>query len=301
MAMSLSILYRGSLSSCNYGCDYCPFAKRRETAAELAVDRRALDRFISWVAQRTGDQIRVLFTPWGEALTRRWYREALIRLSNMPHVTRAAVQTNLACELDWVDHCDRTRLALWTTYHPSQIGQSEFLARCRELDQRGVRFSVGMVGLKTNLDEAEALRAELPRHVYLWINAYKPGLGELTPVEAERFERVDPLYPINTIRHPSLGRSCRTGRSVISVDGDGNIRRCHFTSTILANLYEPGFESALVERPCPNATCSCHIGYVHLDHLNLSSVFGVGILERVPPLPIRREGQVLAAEADHRV
>ena len=29
--MNLSILYRGPLSSCNYGCEYCPFAKHRET------------------------------------------------------------------------------------------------------------------------------------------------------------------------------------------------------------------------------------------------------------------------------
>ena len=31
----LSILYRGPLSSCNYGCEYCPFAKREESRAEL--------------------------------------------------------------------------------------------------------------------------------------------------------------------------------------------------------------------------------------------------------------------------
>jgi hypothetical protein len=46
---------RGPLSSCNYGCAYCPFAKHRETAAELAEDRRAVERFVAWVAERTGD------------------------------------------------------------------------------------------------------------------------------------------------------------------------------------------------------------------------------------------------------
>ncbi|MHC5543950.1 STM4011 family radical SAM protein, partial [Singulisphaera rosea] len=75
--MSLSILYRGPLSSCNYGCDYCPFAKRHETASELAKDRRALERFTDWVSGREADRIAILFTPWGEALTRRWYRESL--------------------------------------------------------------------------------------------------------------------------------------------------------------------------------------------------------------------------------
>src|SRR5205085_1024801 len=54
MALNLSILYRGPLSSCNYGCAYCPFAKHAETAEELAADRRALERFTGWVSRRGG-------------------------------------------------------------------------------------------------------------------------------------------------------------------------------------------------------------------------------------------------------
>ena len=34
----------------------------------------------------------------------------------------------------------------------------------------------------------------------------------------------------------------------------------------------------LLPRPC---TCGCHIGYVHLDYLELHKVFGAG-LERIP-------------------
>ena len=32
---------------------------------------------------------------------------------------------------------------------------------------------------------------------------------------------IDPLVPLNNTRHPSLGKPCRTGRTVISVAGDG--------------------------------------------------------------------------------
>jgi hypothetical protein len=38
----------------------------------------------------------------------------------------------------------------------------------------------------------------------------------------------------------------------------------------------------LQPRACTNATCGCHIGYVHLDYLELGKVFGSGLLERVP-------------------
>lgn len=288
MALSLSILYRGPLSSCNYACGYCPFAKRREGAAELSADRRALARFVDWVASRAGDRISVLFTPWGEALVRRWYREALVRLTHLPNVDRAAIQTNLSCRLDWVTRCDPARLALWATYHPGEVDRAAFLARCRELSRLGIRHSVGVVGLREHLGEIDALRRELTDDVYLWVNAYKREpdyYGE----DALRFlERIDPLFPINNRRHPSLGRPCRTGHSVISVDGSGAIRRCHFVPEVIGNLYEPGFEASLVERPCPAPTCSCHIGYVHLDDLRLGAVFGGGILERIPERPVWR-------------
>jgi MoaA/NifB/PqqE/SkfB family radical SAM enzyme len=292
--MKLKILYRGPLSSCNYGCQYCPFAKRVESRDELAVDEQALSRFIDWVASRVNDEISILFTPWGEALIRPWYQAALARLTRLPHVARAAIQTNLSCRLDWIDGCDRARLALWATYHPEWTSRARFVAQVRALDERGVRLSCGAVGFKEFSDELEALRRELPTSVYLWINAVKhddrPGRplvrrgdAYYSDDEIARFERIDPLFRWNVAAHPSHGRACRAGASVISVDGDGTIRRCHFVARPIGNLYDAGgVEAALAERPCPNDSCGCHIGYVHLDHLGLDRVYGDGILERIP-------------------
>jgi MoaA/NifB/PqqE/SkfB family radical SAM enzyme len=280
--MKLTILYRGPLSSCNYACDYCPFAKHQETDAEHAADAAALERFVGWVEGRITDQLSVFFTPWGEALIRRRYQQALARLSRLPHLEKVAIQTNLSCRLDWVEACDKSRLALWSTYHPGEVKRERFLAQCRELDARGVRFSVGVVGLKEHAAEVEALRRELPPHVYLWINAYKRVPDYYTPAEVQAFTGIDPLFPLNNQRHSSQGQSCRTGASVLSVDGDGTLRRCHFVRDPLGNLYQPGWEALLRERPCPNDTCGCHIGYVHLDPLRLSETFRGGIMERIP-------------------
>jgi MoaA/NifB/PqqE/SkfB family radical SAM enzyme len=282
VALNLSILYRGPLSSCNYGCAYCPFAKHAETADELAVDRRALERFTRWAAGRTADTISVLFTPWGEALIRRWYQHALAELTRLPHVARAVIQTNLSCPLAWVEGCDKGKLALWATFHPTEVARPRFVAKCLELDRRGVRFSVGVVGLREHVDEIEALRRELPAHVYLWVNAYKRRADYYLDEDLRRLEAVDPLFPLNNRQHASRGESCRCGTSVISVDGDGTARRCHFVREPLGNIYEDGFEAALYDRPCPNATCGCHIGYVHLDYLKLYDVYGAGVLERIP-------------------
>jgi MoaA/NifB/PqqE/SkfB family radical SAM enzyme len=280
--MNLSILYRGPLSSCNYGCEYCPFAKHAETDEEHAADGRALERFLDWIEARREDRLAVFFTPWGEALIRKRYQQALVRLTRLPQVTKAAIQTNLSCRLDWVEACDKSKLGLWATFHPTEVPRARFLARCGELDRRGVRFSVGVVGLKEHAAEIEALRRELPPHIYLWINAYKRVPDYYSREEVAQFEAIDPLFPINNQRHPSLGRACRCGETVISVDGDGTMRRCHFIRVPIGNLYEPGFEAALSPSPCTNTTCGCHIGYVHMHDLGLYDVFGDGVLERVP-------------------
>ena len=280
--MNLSILYRGPLASCNYACGYCPFAKRTDSAAELAHDRACLDRFVGWVGGRGADTIGVLFTPWGEALVRRWYQDALAALTGMPHVRRAAVQTNLSCKLDWVAGCDKTKLALWCTFHPGETTRDRFLAKCRDLYARDVRFSVGVVGLKEHVGEIAALRRELPADVYVWVNAYKREPDYYTPEMVESLTDIDPLFPVNNQRHRSRGEPCRAGATVISVDGDGTVRRCHFVREPIGNLYAPDFDRCLSPRPCPNDTCGCHIGYVHLDRLGLYEVFGDGVLERVP-------------------
>jgi hypothetical protein len=278
----LQILYRGPLESCNYACDYCPFAKRAEGPEELARDRAALDRFVSWVAGRTADRLSVFFTPWGEALVRPWYQQALVRLTRLPHVERAAIQTNLSMDLRWTDACDKEKLALWTTYHPTEVPRERFVAKCLELDRGGVRFSAGIVGRREHLAEMEALRSALPPHVYVWVNAYKRVPGYYSEAEISRIEAVDPLFRVNAADHASRGRSCRTGASVISVDGDGRVRRCHFVAPPIGSIYDPAFEACLQPRSCPNETCGCHIGYVHLEHLRLDAVFGDGILERIP-------------------
>lgn len=278
-----SILYRGPLSSCNYACDYCPFAKTRNTRAELEEDARKLARFVDWVARRDDRDVGVLFTPWGEALIRRHYRDAMVRLSHMPHVYRVAAQTNLSFRsFDWLEASSRDALALWTTWHPTQISLDDFLERCARLDARGVRYSVGVVGLRESFEAIEELRARLAPEIYLWINAYKREPSYYDEQDVQRLERVDPLFRYNTRYHPSQGRPCQAGVTAFTVDGDGVARRCHFIDAPIGNIHDEDFDEALYQRPCAIEACGCHIGYVHLDALELYPVFGDGLMERIP-------------------
>jgi MoaA/NifB/PqqE/SkfB family radical SAM enzyme len=280
--MHLTILYRGPLVSCNYGCEYCPFAKRQQSTAELQHDRISLERFAQWIANRPDREFSILFTPWGEALIHPWYQQTLVQLSHLPNVRKVAIQTNLSCTLDWIEQAHPDRLALWTTFHPDWSNQEAFLKKCRILQQCGIRFSVGVVGFSRFKEAIAQLRQRLSQEIYLWINAVKPELPLLTPQDRAFFQSIDPLYELNTQHYPSLGKSCQTGQTAISVDGEGTIRRCHFIREPIGNIYDSNFEKVLKERSCTNETCHCHIGYINLEYLELKKIFGSGLLERIP-------------------
>jgi MoaA/NifB/PqqE/SkfB family radical SAM enzyme len=276
-----NILYRGSLSSCNYDCNYCPFAKTSNSIAELRQDEKELFRFADWVSVQQR-RIGILITPWGEALVHKYYRRAMTTLSRLPHVYRVSVQTNLSAPVDDFADANRETLALWTTFHPSQTSLSRFDARCAELDSLGIRYSVGVVGLREHFEIIEVLRRVLRREIYLWINAFKRDANYYRRDEIERLLAVDPYFHWNLHNYASRGKPCLAGETTFSVDGNGNVRRCHFIDQIIGNIYDSNFADCLKRRVCSAATCGCHIGYVHRPNLKLHDLYGDGLLERIP-------------------
>lgn len=279
------ITYRGSLSSCNYDCHYCPFAKTSNTRSELKIDQQSLNRFVNWALQRP-EHMRILFTPWGEALVRKAYQKALIALSHAKNITKVAIQTNLSCNLKWVNEANKSQLALWTTYHPSQVSLDKFIDKCHYLYQNNVRFSVGCVGLKHDFDAIQQLRKQLPDDVYLWINAYKDETNYYHEDEIKHLLKIDPLFDLNRHNHYSLNEPCFAGESSFMVNHNGDIQRCHFIKNTIANIYDADFTQALKPRLCTLQTCDCHIGYIHLKKLQLNRTFKNGMVERIPSLKI---------------
>lgn len=279
--MTVSILYRGHLSSCNYGCNYCPFAKTKDTKESLLKDKRSLEKFVRLVDSYKHIQFKIFFTPWGEALIRSYYQQLITELSHYNNVEKIAVQTNLSCNLQWLKKTDTTKIALWTTYHPGETNRNSFLHKCKTLDDTGVTYSVGIVGFKEVIQEIETIRELLPSDKYVWINALKKQHDYYTSEEKERLIAVDPYVTNNMVYYESKGKACKTGHTVISVDGDGTMFRCHFIKEPMGNIYEGDFTEKLYRRPCTNNTCSCHIGYVHMDDLKLYDLYKGHELERV--------------------
>jgi len=278
----LTLLYRGSLESCNYSCSYCPFAKRRDSRATLARDAAEVARFVEWAAAQERP-LRVLFTPWGEALVRRHYREAMLALAGLAHVSQVALQTNLSGPLAWLADVPSGKVSLWCTYHPEQTTLARFVERTSRLELMGVRYSVGVVARREHYDAIRELRQALPRGSTVWLNAYdRRGPGYYAESDLAWLEALDPWFRWQHSPPPSRGAACRAGSEVLSVDGDGELRRCHFIPTRIGNLYTDRLEQVLQERRCSRLRCECFIGYAHRRDLPLQEQFGDGLLARIP-------------------
>lgn len=275
------ILYRGSLSSCNYACNYCPFAKQKNTREELRADREQLERFVRWTSEQI-HRLGIFFTPWGEAIIHRYYRDAMVKLTHLPNVARVAMQTNLSGKLSDLVEADPSKLALWGTFHPGEVAVDRFIARCEELLQMEIRFSVGVVGLRDNLSAIEQIRHRLPADIYVWVNAYKRVPDYYSDEELRRIRTVDPYFDLNRRAYDSFGKPCRAGQTSFTVDEHGNARRCHFVDEPIGNIYSDDIFAKLTPRPCPNNRCGCHIGYVHRPQLKLDELYGESFFERIP-------------------
>ena len=170
-----TMLYRGPLASCNYDCPYCPFAKRRDPPELLRADRADLQRFDRLGRRRppTGRAVGAVHAVGRGAHPLAGTAPRSSRLSHLPHVARVAIQTNLAARLDWL--ADAEPAVGWRSgprITPGRSTRERFLSRCRRSARpRGIRYSVGVVGLPEHYDEARPLRAALPPAVYLWVNA----------------------------------------------------------------------------------------------------------------------------------
>ena len=248
---------------------------------ELAHDKDCLLRFESWLS-RQNREISILFTPWGEALIRKYYQQSLQRLSWLPHVKKVSIQTNLSGPLAWTARANPKTLALWTTFHPTETSVGKFIMKCQQLIQNNIRFSVGIVGKKENFPFIQTLKEKLPSSIYLWVNAYKRQPNYYSATEKDWLQQIDPLFSFNNTIYKTKGKSCYAGESSVSIDGAGNVTRCHFIKAPLGNIYQQPLDEMLGSRACTNDHCRCYIGYINLKELELDKVYSDRILERIP-------------------
>lgn len=285
--MSLLVLFRTRLEWCNYTCGYCPWnaTAKRVPAEAFRDDEARLRRVVRRVAELPGP-VEFFVTPKAEYLVLPYWRAAVGELLALPQVRRVTVQTNLSFDLDeFLDAVDASKLALWTTYHPTEVPESELRAlhtKWQLLRERRVPFSVGVVGTRENLPHARRLRRDLDPDVYLWVNAYQREPNYYTTEELAEVRSIDPYFDLNNQYFPSLGRPCHAGQLAVYLDDEGDLRRCFFVGDLIGNLFRDGWRCHDEPRPCPRPTCHCYVGHMHIVELGFRSIYGENLAVRVP-------------------
>jgi MoaA/NifB/PqqE/SkfB family radical SAM enzyme len=285
--VSLLVLFRTRLEWCNYTCSYCPWnAELNRVPPEVfRQDEARLLRVLDRVAELPAP-VEFFITPKAEYLILPYWRRAVRRLLALPQVERVTVQTNLSFDLRaFLDESEVYKLALWTTYHPTQVdeaGLEQLHAKWGLLQQRGIPFSVGIVGTHDALPHLEALRQRLDRRVYLWVNAYQREPNYYSAAELERIRAIDSWFDLNNQQYPSLGQPCLAGHRAVYLDDEGDLRRCFFVGEVFANLFRDGWATLDGPRACPKATCHCYVGHMHIVELDFRRIYGQYLAARIP-------------------
>lgn len=270
-----TVLYRGSLKSCNYHCSYCPFSKHAPSQKENDRDRQQWFSFVrTYVEQAEERSIHALMvTPYGEALVYPWYWEGLAYVSALAVTDAAGAQTNLGFPVkEALDHFRKAggkteKLRLWATFHPQMTAAGEFAQSCRICMEQGVQICAGAVGVPGNLELLRQLREELPQEIYFWINKMD-GLGRAyTDREIKAFSEIDPYFFRELEEHPADVSQCRDR---IFTEGNGTQSFCSLSAA-------PGI--------CTRKRCSCYLAYGGRENLLNQMLFGPYPLFRIPRRP----------------
>lgn len=293
------IQYRGSLKSCNYGCSYCPFAKRPSSPTELLKDREDWMRFVRHLETQS-ERLEtfsgqtdtfsepygaVMVVPYGEALIHDYYWEGLARLSRMGTMEAVGAQTNLSFDIErqltiFKESGGRKeKLRVWATFHPEMTTVPLFSEQCRELLSAGIRVCAGAVGVPENLETLRRLKEALPGGCCLWINRMDGLNRRYTEEERQAFLRIDPWFYRELHVKKAMPEQC-PGR--LFVESDGRMRRCTISAPPEGNWYDTGGTETL---PCRKKACTCYLAYGGRMDCEERTAFGRWPLFRIPWSP----------------
>lgn len=290
----LTVLYRGSLKSCNYHCTYCPFSKHSMGKRELEQDKIQWFRFVESIKERSargeaGERIgAVMVVPYGEALIHPWYWEGLGQVSCMEKTDAVGCQTNLSFSvpeaLDWFASAGGKveKLRLWATFHPEMVSEEDFAGKCKRLLAEGVSLCAGAVGVPEQIRRIEKLKGLLPEEIYLWVNRMDGLRRAYTYKEKQAFLKIDPYFWRELERTPSQVSQCAERRFI---EADGRMGLCNISQKIPGNWYEEGWGEEKDFPACRRKECSCYLAYGGRKDFMNDILFGPYPVFRIPRRP----------------
>ena len=282
-----NIYFRGLLSSCNYSCSYCSFAKRKSSKTELLKDRECLNRFcVFFDTTEFKNAVSVFLTPYGEGLIHDYYVEAIGKLAKSPKCKYVSCQTNLSfSEYEFLEklkalNADLSKVKLWASYHPEMVSVDEFVKKVKQL-KTVIDLCVGIVAIPDKLEDVFELRKQLPQDVYMWINAKEREETRYTKSQIKSLIEIDPLFYNELQRNRAQNSHCNAGTDSVFIRANGDAFPCHLNKNKLFNIYLN--QKLMKPFKCDRKFCDCYLSYSQRVDLNLERYFGDYTPIRLPP------------------
>lgn len=285
-----TILYRGSLKSCNYRCSYCPFSKCQTSVREQDKDKKEWFRFCTSLKERVQSlgAFALMVVPYGEALIHPWYWQGLGELSAIESMEAVGAQTNLSFDLKaslrYFEDAGgkKEKLRLWATFHPEMISAEAFAEKCKLVCDAGIELCAGAVGVPENIPLLKKLRAFLPKSVYLWINRMDGLKRSYTLEEEQAFLSLDPFFCRElSVIHGQKERC----QNRLFIEAGGRMRTCNISPFLPGNWYQEEASQLSFAFPsvkCNRKICSCYLAYAGRDDVVNYLLFGDYPLFRIP-------------------
>jgi hydroxymethylpyrimidine pyrophosphatase-like HAD family hydrolase/MoaA/NifB/PqqE/SkfB family radical SAM enzyme len=294
-----NICFRGFLSSCNYSCSYCSFAKSRLCETELMKDKECLNRFCNFIdSTEFRNEISVFLTPYGEGLIHQYYIDTIVRLALNPKCRVISCQTNLSFNADAfirslkASKVDLSKIKLWASCHPEMVSIDEFVNKVNQL-KASIDLCTGIVAIPEDLQNVFELRKRLPKDIYMWINAKEREKTKYSHSQVKSLIQADPLFSRELQKYRVQNSCCHAGNDSVFIRANGDVFPCHMNKKRLFNIYTdsgpvPPFQ-------CNRRFCDCYLAYSHRFNSNLGRYFGDYVPVRVPH---KKEIQALFLDVD---
>ena len=253
---------------------------------ELSKDKDCLKRFCDFIdCTEFKNAVSIFFTPYGEGLIHDHYVEAIGKLAISPKCKYVSCQTNLSFnEYEFLEKLkalkvDLSKVKLWASCHPEMVSIDEFVYKVKLL-KTSIDLCVGIVAIPEDLGYVFELRKQLPKDVYMWINAKEREKTRYTESEIKSLIEVDPLFYNELQRNRVQNSCCNAGADSVFIRANGDVFACHINKNRMFNIYAN--QNPIEPFKCDKRFCDCYLSYSHRYDLNIERYFGEYTPIRVP-------------------
>lgn len=223
---------------CNYRCPYCYVPMEKRENKKTMFSQHDWNEWLQALKDNFYDRSLEFYFTGGEPLLVKDCVFLIKKLTELPHVIRIRIDSNLSVVENFLENVDSEKVRFLTAFHPTQISLDNYTAKVKEAQLRNMVEAVNFVASKENLLLLNISPHKLIKdfeNIGIFLNVSKDfhqGLSKGWDYDPNYKRYIDMLqYPLDTyyMNFYSLtkGFLCGGGgRHYISINRHGQVFSC---------------------------------------------------------------------------